>query len=76
MVWGSFGIGMMLFMLVFWVLIIVGIVVLIRWAWSGLGGPSQKNVHVETPMEILQKRYARGDIDKEEFEARRRDLGL
>ena len=28
----------------------------------------------ETPLEILGKRYARGEIDREEFEARKRDL--
>ena len=28
----------------------------------------------ETPLEILSKRYACGEIDREEFEARKRDL--
>jgi putative membrane protein len=28
----------------------------------------------ETPLEILKKRYARGEIDKEEFEQRKRNL--
>ncbi len=28
----------------------------------------------ETAMEILQKRYARGDISKDEYEQKRRDL--
>ena len=36
--WGSMGIGMMLFMLIFWVLLIAGVVALIRWLWSGPGG--------------------------------------
>lgn len=74
MMWGSFGIGMMLFMLAFWVLVIVGVVVLIRWAWTGMAGAPQKGVSTETALEILEKRYARGEIDKEEFEARRRDI--
>jgi uncharacterized membrane protein len=26
-------------------------------------------------MEILRQRYARGEIDKQEFDARKRDLG-
>ncbi len=74
MMWGTFGIGMMLFMLVFWVLVILGIVVLIRWAWTSMGGAAQKGEFAETALDILEKRYARGEIDKEEFEARRLDL--
>ncbi len=74
MMWGTFGIGMMLFMLVFWVLVIIGIVVLIRWAWTSMDGAAQKGESAETALDILEKRYARGEIDKEEFEARRLDL--
>ncbi len=28
----------------------------------------------ETPLDILKKRYARGEIDREEFEQRKKDL--
>lgn len=37
------------------------------------GGPSQ-NDRPETAMELLKKRYARGDISKEEFEEKKRAL--
>jgi putative membrane protein len=71
--WG-FGIFGMLFMLVFWGLILVGTVLVVRWLieqgrrgeGAGPGG--------ESALEILKKRYARGEIDKEEFEAKKRDL--
>lgn len=75
MMGGSFGgIGMSLFMLAFWVLAIVGVVVLVRWTWSGMGFAAQKEGSPETALGILQKRYARGEVDKQEYEARRSDL--
>ena len=67
--WGAWGFGMMLMMLVFWGLIIVGLVLGIRWL-VGQGRESRS----DTAMDILRQRYARGEIDKEEFEARKRDL--
>jgi len=67
--WGAWGVGMMLMMLVFWGLLIVGIVVGIRWlARQGAGS------RPDGAIEILRERYARGEITKEEFDARKRDL--
>ena len=67
--WGLWGIGMMLFMLVFWALVVAGIVVAIRWlVQQGRGSRS------DAALEILRERYARGEIDREEFLARKRDL--
>ena len=68
--WGAWGIGMMLVMLVFWGAVIVGIVLGIRWL-VGLGRESRP----DSALEILRQRYARGEINKEEFEAKKRDLG-
>jgi putative membrane protein len=69
-VWGVWGIGMMLMMLVFWGVIIVGIVLAIRW----FGSQSKYTRPADTALDILRQRYARGDISKEEFEAKKRDL--
>ena len=67
--WGAWGFGMMLMMLVFWGLIIAGLVLGIRWLVS-----QGRESRSDTALDILCQRYARGEIDKEEFEARKRDL--
>jgi len=70
---GSYMWGMgWVWMALFWGLVILGIAALVRWL-SGQGGG-----HVapgkESPIEILKRRYASGEITKEEFEEKRRDI--
>jgi len=67
--WGVWGAGMMLMMFVFWAVVIAGIILGIRWLVSQ-GRPARG----DAALEILRQRYARGEIDKQEFEARKRDL--
>ncbi|MFQ5899894.1 MAG: SHOCT domain-containing protein [Candidatus Methylomirabilia bacterium] len=67
--WGVWGIGMMLMMLVVWGLVVAGLVLGIRWLVRA-GRPSGS----DGALDILRQRYARGEIGREEFEARRRDL--
>jgi len=58
-------------MFLFWALIIYGIFYFI----SHVARPSAEIVRKEeTPIEILKRRYARGEIDAEEFARRKRDL--
>jgi len=78
--WGGGGYGMILGPL-FMILVLAAVgaiaVLLVRW----LGGSrydAQPPHHVQpgrAPLDILKERYARGEIDKEEFEERRRILG-
>ena len=67
--WGAWGLGMMVMMLVFWGAVIIGIVVAIRWL-AAHGDRSRS----DRALDILRERYARGDINKDEFEAKQRDL--
>ena len=62
------GFGM-LFMALFWVALIVGAVLIVKWL-IGPGGTSRE----VSALEILKRRYARGEIDKQEFDERKRDL--
>lgn len=72
--YGMMGIGTMFLMPVLWIavlgLIIWGVVAAAR----GTGDSGSAARSGESALEILKKRYARGEINKEEYEAKKRDL--
>lgn len=79
--WGMHGdvgagwwVFMMVVMLLFWGAIIAGIVWLIRGAAWGHSVP-ERPVSKETPIEILDRRFAEGEISEEDYLARREVLG-
>lgn len=59
-------------MWIFWILLIVVAVVFIK-GLNNLGSYSPAERH-ESPLEILKARYARGEINEEEFHRRRDEL--
>jgi putative membrane protein len=61
-----------LFMIALLALLIAGIVALVRWIG---GGVSDGSGRVRTARDILDERYARGEIDREEYQRRRDDIG-
>ncbi len=65
---GDFGMGFGgggIFMILFWGLIILGVVYLIKML---LGGGSTEEKKSESAQEVLEKRFAKGEMSKEEFE--------
>jgi putative membrane protein len=67
MMWGMSG--MMGFMILIWVLFIAAIVAVVWWALRNVRSNPRNGA-----LDILRERYARGEISREEYESRRRDL--
>lgn len=68
--WGmGFGFGW-IFMIFFWGLLIIGVVFLIKLIAGGFRSERKE----ETAIDILKKRFAKGEINKEEFEDKKKDL--
>jgi putative membrane protein len=80
MMWGTDGWGWgwgmgIIHGLLWWAILILGIIVLVRLLGrdsSRAGAPPP----AETALDILKKRYARGEIGKQEFEEKKRDLAV
>lgn len=75
--WGAWGVVMGILMLLFWAAVIVGIVLVVRSLTSnqGPGGTGQPpGGPTSSALQVLEERYARGEIDREEFMRRREDL--
>jgi len=68
--WNGFGILGWIPMLLFWILLILGVVALFRY----LGGSTRSSDKERSSLDILKERYARGEIDKKEFEQMKKDL--
>jgi len=70
---GNFGWGMgigWIAMLIFWGLVILGIAMLVKYLWTS----SSRMDGQEKALDILNQRYARGEIDSEEYQRKKADL--
>jgi len=71
----SFGFGgiiPVILTILFW----VAIIALAGWLISSLVSRANSQPPAELPLDILKKRYARGEITKEQFDEMRRDLNV
>ena len=74
--WGGNGWSWIggLIMLLWWALVVLAIIWLIRYVVHNSGERVARGPE-ESALDILRKRYARGEIDRKEFEEKRKDLG-
>jgi len=72
---GGWGMGWFggIFMIVFWVLVIMGLAFLIKWLIQTTKGASPEQGS-SGALDILKERYVRGEIAKEEFEQMKKDI--
>lgn len=59
-----------IFMILWWVIIAVAIFAVAKWIIKQFGS----SVGKKSAMDILKDRYAKGEIDKKEFEDKKKDL--
>jgi len=67
----GWGLGGSFMMIIFWVAIIFFIVWLVR---EAKGGNRSDTPRSKSALDILKERYAKGEIDKKEYEEKKRDL--
>ncbi len=66
--WGWIGLGVV-HMVLFWALVILALVALVKWLAPGAGSLSEQRA-----IDILKARYAKGELTREEFERLKREL--
>jgi putative membrane protein len=71
--WGVMSPVMWIFMILFWGLVIFGLIYFFRWIVAQGKSDGGKETSPK-PLEILKARYARGEISKEQFEQMKKDL--
>lgn len=73
---GAYGGGGGVLMVIGWLIALVLIILLIRWLIGGSRHHYMGMMHHgdKTPLQILEERYAKGEINREELEAKKKDL--
>lgn len=76
--WGGYGgYGSGPFGMIIWIVVLIAIVALVVWLVRSLVGHGAN--HLPRPrssgLEVLEERYARGEINRDEYLQKRKDIG-
>ncbi len=71
---GGWGIAWTIFILVFVLAIIIGVILLIVWLVRRTSYSGQIPTKTNDAIDTLKQRYARGEINREEFEKIKKDI--
>jgi putative membrane protein len=69
---GGFGMGGL--MLVFWGLVLLGLILMINWLLTAIRNEKRDDSPYCDALHILKSRYAKGEIDREQYEQMRREI--
>jgi putative membrane protein len=74
--WGGYGYGYGLFHMVLPVAVIVALIFLMVWAVRSLAGAGAHGAQMRRSagLDVLEERYARGEINRDEYLQKKRDL--
>ena len=79
--WGLGGYGFGLIHMIFWVVVLIALVVAVVWLVRSMmaGGPAAGSHPPPPPrrspgLDALEERYARGEINREEYLEKKRDI--
>ena len=75
--WGGYGTGYGLVHMIIWIVILVAIIALVVWLVRSVaaGGMHQLPPRRSAGLEVLEERYARGEINRAEYLQKRKDIG-
>jgi putative membrane protein len=77
--WGMMGgYGFGLFHMIAWVIVLIALLALAVWLARSLMGPAAHHQFVprrSAGLDVLEERYARGEINRDEFLQKKRDIG-
>ncbi len=72
---GTWGIVGLVINVLFFLLIVIGSILLIRWFARSFRQPVSVGAASSGSLEILKERYAKGEISQEQFKEMRKEVG-